>query len=182
MRMQQFRAGPDCGLRNRRSRVLAVRAMEYDAVSGKSVQIRSVVHAGVVGSEIIRTHRVDNKQEDVGPRLLRRSEIVDEFHSLADVGVADIRVFAQNAAEILAARVTCVTENVVSELEGRIVSSVFLEAEGDLVLSGAQRLAPEDLRELQGLVHECTGQQGSDESCCGITRAHRTQTVDADTH
>src|SRR5215472_3369716 len=101
--------------------------MEDDAVTGECVQIRRVVDLRVVGSKIVRTHRVDHEDENVRPLAMRRNHVVDEFHTLVNVRVAYVCVLAQDATQIAAALLAAVAERVMREQEGSIVSSVLLE-------------------------------------------------------
>src|SRR5215469_12674851 len=103
--------------------------MKHDAVARERIEVRSVIDVGIVGAKIIGAHGIDHEDEDVWALASGRSEMVDKSYSPADVCVADICVLPQNAAQVSAAFLTAVSENVVREQKGGVVSSVLLQGQ-----------------------------------------------------
>src|SRR5262249_28837805 len=67
VRVQKHGAGPDCRLRERRARVLREHIPQSHAIACESIKIRGEINARVVGTDIIRTDRIDDKDENIWP-------------------------------------------------------------------------------------------------------------------
>ena len=154
MGVQQHGSRPYRRFRKRGSCVLRIHVVQYDTVTCELVQIRREVHLRVVRTQIIRPHGVDYEYEDIRPLAGGGSELLNQPNIVAHTGVPDIRVLAQDAAEISASFISGVAEDVVSELEGIIVTGVFLELQGNVIVGGAERFAPENSCSLNAFVDQ----------------------------
>src|SRR5262249_52339700 len=122
VRMQKHEPRPEGRLGKGSSTVLAIRLAEDDAVPGKRVHVGGEVDARVVGSEIIRAHRVHDHDEDVGKRSGSLGKGLNQVGGAGQPRRGNVRVGAQNAAKLCAFEFfRSVAQKTVRQLEGEIL-------------------------------------------------------------
>src|ERR1700758_3425578 len=94
------------------------------------------------------------------------------------MGVPDVGVLAQDAAQVAARLTPAVSEHMVSQLKRSIPLAVLLKLQRDLVVGGPQRFTPEDFRDLQPFVDERANQQSTHYDHRGVIRPRWTQTIE----
>ncbi len=107
-------------------------------------------------------------------------EVVHQAHISLGLGVPDIGVLPQDAAQVSAGHLARVAQDVVGQLERSVLPSVGFHGAGHIVVSRTQGPRPEYVGRLQGLVAESGEQQHREDGGNRIPFAARPQCVDAE--
>src|SRR5689334_12078804 len=128
---------------------------EDDAVASESVQVWSEGNLRVICSQVIRTHRVHHKDENIWLGSLDRLQIRHQVHGLRERQRWNIGVVTQYSTKLHAAQfLRCVAQEVVHYIEGKVLSSILSHRLTYFVVIGAKLSRPEDLHRLNRLVTE----------------------------
>src|SRR5579864_3748581 len=98
--MQQQGAGPDCRFREFGSGVLGVDVRHHHTIFGKSIEVGSEVDTRIVGSEIVGTERIDDKNEDVWAYCGSGGQVFDQINISRGLSVTDVGMGTQNATKV----------------------------------------------------------------------------------